>query len=269
MKAFGKQTALTAAMGLLLSGLSFADDPAVRVEVSEEGVAVQAGSSAAAQDASFYRASDLIGMEVKGANDTDLGEVQDLLVNSQTHEIEYFLLDTGLLAGIDGNFTVIPWVVADAHIGPGVEEQYILVDIAQERLRQAPSVNFSEEAALENPEWTAEVATFYEQDLRERPRTTRRDRSDRDPTDRPGARRDRDDPERTPGAADRSRRDRRDQADSPQTRERRDSNPQSRTDDAPESPSTGERPQRDRESTTGRDRPQQPPSSDESAPDQP
>jgi sporulation protein YlmC with PRC-barrel domain len=176
-----------AALVGLIAGSAVAQERAVQRDVD---VDVRVGAEADAQSAGgFYKASDLIGMEVHGQNNEDIGEVQDLLVDSATNEIEYLVLDTGLFADLDGKQPILPWGVVDVHAAADADEHYILVPLTEERIKTAPALNIAEVDLMRSATWIDQVDTFYEADINQR-RTARPDLDrDADNADRPRNRR--------------------------------------------------------------------------------
>lgn len=174
-----------AALVGLIGGSALAQERAVQRDVE-----VRVGAEADAQSTgAFYKASDLIGMEVHGQNNEDIGEVQDLLVDSATNEIEYLVLDTGVFADLDGKQPILPWAVVDVHAAADADEHYILVPLTEERIKTAPALNIAEVDLMRTATWINQVDTFYEADINQR-RTARPDLDrDADNADRPRDRR--------------------------------------------------------------------------------
>lgn len=63
-------------------------------------------------------ASKVIGMDLKGAGDKDLGEIGDVLLDAKTGEMRYAVLEVGGFLGVGEEQRVVPWalvnVVCDA-----------------------------------------------------------------------------------------------------------------------------------------------------------
>jgi ribosomal 30S subunit maturation factor RimM len=129
----------------------------------------QSGHSAS----QLYKASDLIGMNVRGENNAELGKIQDLLVNSRTEEVEFATLGGGLLAASDKS-TVIPWIIADPHVGPGAEDHFVSVALTEQRFKTAPQINLASAELTANADWTREVNQYFETEMQQR-RTARPD----------------------------------------------------------------------------------------------
>lgn len=154
----------------------------------------------------LYKASELLGLAVRGENDTELGDVQDLLINSETQEVQFATLRGGPLAQLDGKATVIPWMLTDVHARPGAEQRFISVSLTEDRLKTAPQINVAEAELTPNADWTTQVNQFFATEIQQR-RVARPDLRE----DEPG--RERPNRQRNP---DRNREGRSGQSDQPQ-----------------------------------------------------
>lgn len=188
-----------AVLGLMTWSVASGQERRIQVEV-ERGEGASTGQ--------FYKASDLIGMEVRGENDAELGEVQDLLIDSNSQEVEFLILDSGLLAGLGGGeMTVIPYVIAETKTGTEADEHFLSVSLTEERFKTAPKINVSEAELMANAAWVTEVNQFFEAEIQQH-RVARPDLRE----DQPG--RERPNRERNP---DRNRQGRPDQPEQPET----------------------------------------------------
>jgi sporulation protein YlmC with PRC-barrel domain len=134
-------------------------------EVPAEEATVAGEAAATGQ---LYKASDLIGMSVQGENEAELGEVRDLLINSETQEVQFLLLHNGGFAGLGGTTTVIPWIIAETHTGPTADEKYISLALTEERLKSAPQMDVSDVAELtSDATWVTQVNEFFATEIRQ------------------------------------------------------------------------------------------------------
>lgn len=170
---------------------------AIPVSAQQGVVDADAVGRPAPDSAGYYKASDLIGMDVRGTDNADLGEVQDLFVNHNTNEIEFLILDTGVLADLDGKQPVIPWTIVERRVGSDADTYFLSVPLTEARIKTAPMVNLRDVALTGTPEWRTQVTDFYDAEIRER-RVARpdldregvrndanRDDADRNQTNRP------------------------------------------------------------------------------------
>src|SRR5688572_11585641 len=85
--------------------------------------------AAADLPASFYRASELVGMRVDGKGDERIGDIRNLAVNAETGRIRYVIIENG------GTLYPIP---ASAVNFAG-NRQRATVDITLDRMKDAPT----------------------------------------------------------------------------------------------------------------------------------
>lgn len=171
-----------ALMGAALVGW-FAGSAPAQERAAQRDADARVGAAADADSSGhYYKASELIGMEVKGENDQDLGEVQDLLVDSSNNEIEFLVLDTGVFADLNGKQPIIPWALANMHVGADNDQHFLMLPITQERIKTAPAINIAEVELMKSSQWRTQVDTFYEKDLSAR-RTARPAELDRNNND--------------------------------------------------------------------------------------
>lgn len=137
-----------------------------------DNAAQNAADNAAAddqQDQNFFRASELIGTNVKGQNGQSLGQIQDLLIDRRSQQIRYFILGNGKTVNAQGNdgnaqassnVHVIPWSVAKPQFADTRDNSFVTVPLEQQRLQQAPTYTWQQ---LQQPQagWVNDVNRFY------------------------------------------------------------------------------------------------------------
>jgi len=116
----------------------------------------------------FFKGSSIIGMEVRGTDNQDLGEVQDILVDRDSNEIRYIILDTGVLADLDGKQPIIPWKLADMKAGAEADTHFLSVPLSQDRIKTAPTLVMTNADLTTTPTWVTKVDDFYGEELKER-----------------------------------------------------------------------------------------------------
>ena len=154
-----KSSLITAAVLCGLATTAYAQERSTRLQTQRSHAEASTG---------FCKASDLIGMEVRGTDNQDLGEVQDLFINRRTHEVEYLILDTGVLADLDGEQPIIPWMITDMRAGSDADTYYLSIPLTQERIKAAPTVVLGDVDLTRTPSFVADVDEFYSAELQER-----------------------------------------------------------------------------------------------------
>lgn len=161
---------------LVAIAASAQDERRVRVQVEEptnDAAAVpevDANAAANADEAGFYRASEVIGTQVKGEDGQSLGRINDLLIDGKSQQIRYFVLSDGdkvdanartaPAAQSSSNLTVVPWSVARPQFGRTPDSRFVTVPFAQTRLREAPSYTW-QEIQTAPTRWVPDVNRFY------------------------------------------------------------------------------------------------------------
>lgn len=133
-----------------------------------DGATVRANPTASAETGQFLRASELIGMQVHGTNNAELGEVQDLVIDGRTHEIKYLVLDTGLFADLGGKQPVIPWMLVETQLTAEADNRFLMVPLTEERIKTAPSYDVADIQLMQSAPWIEQVNQFYDADLQRR-----------------------------------------------------------------------------------------------------
>ena len=115
--------------------------------------------------AGFYRASEVIGTSVRGQGGENMGQIQDLLIDGRTQQIQYFILSSGRTVDAQSKLHVMPWAVAEPQFRSR-EERHFTVQVPPARLREAPA--YSQEQIFGGTQWTNEVNRFYNVPQRQR-----------------------------------------------------------------------------------------------------
>lgn len=130
------------------------EEPAVTEAVTEEPGAVEAELQG------VILASDLLGMTIRSADGDDIAEVQDVVVDSDTGEIQYLVISTNL-EELGGNWVLVP----PQGFSVNVDEDVLVMNVGQDVLINAP--NFAEDefpdSSVEG--WDAEIDTFWQTEI--------------------------------------------------------------------------------------------------------
>jgi hypothetical protein len=160
----------------------------------------------------FYRAKDIIGMTIRSRDGRVLGKIDDLVIDSRTEQVQYFLLDAGTALKAEG-LLIMPFTIVHEHfrVHRARPVKFISIDLEFTELRRAPTITRAKFRTLRDRDVFVRVDRFYKVKRTDR----RRDRRDDDPrkTDRkkprpkslPGLKKDdRKSPQRKPKKDDRS-----------------------------------------------------------------
>jgi len=155
---------------------------AMPAAAQQQTVDADAAGRPATDSAGYYKASDLIGMPVQGADNQELGKVADLLVDGATNQIDYLILDTTSVADLSGQLPIVPWVIADTRYVDNSSTFIINIPLTIDRIRTAPMVTIADLDLRGSPGWRTQVNDFYATDVQER--RVARPELDRDTNDR-------------------------------------------------------------------------------------
>jgi sporulation protein YlmC with PRC-barrel domain len=99
------------------------------------------------------RASKLIGINVSAKDGTNLGQVQDLIVNPNTGKIRFALVGHGFMAGAGETLFPVPWKAVNVQS----EKQFVL-NVDDQKLKSAPAWT---ETQIEQPDYQLRIFRFY------------------------------------------------------------------------------------------------------------
>ena len=104
----------------------------------------------------------LTGYSLVNAQDEDLGEIQELILDLTQGQVLYVVADIGGFLGIGANQIAMPW----DQLQLDEENQNFVVDAEQETLENAPTINLDEweEGSPTDTTWDTDIDDFWEND---------------------------------------------------------------------------------------------------------
>jgi sporulation protein YlmC with PRC-barrel domain len=127
--------------------------------------ASSAASQQATSGANVFRSSELIGMDVKNTQGEDLGEIEDLVVDSSQGEVRYAVLSFGGFLDIGNKLFAVPFHAVKLHKNVGDADEYWFVfNIDKERLENAPGFDESNWPDFTSADWNRDIDVFYGQE---------------------------------------------------------------------------------------------------------
>lgn len=112
-----------------------------------------------------YRASQLIGMDVRNSQGQDLGSIDDIVFDLDSGRIRYAAISFGGFLGIGDKLFAVPIDVL--RMKHGADESHFVFDVTKDRLANAPGFNQDAWPNLGDRKWHDEVDAFYADDARE------------------------------------------------------------------------------------------------------
>lgn len=101
--------------------------------------------------------SSICGTNVKNAKGESLGEIKDLMINTNKNEVAYAVLSFGGFMGFGDKYFAIPF---EALSYDDETNQYLL-SVAQEKLEQAPGFDKNDWPTHANIDYLSRVYTHY------------------------------------------------------------------------------------------------------------
>lgn len=158
-------------------GLPFMAAPAFAQTTNQEGVQSpqsqnqqsqpsqlsQGQSSNQALQAGDMRASNIIGAKVKNQSDEDLGEVQDLIVDASSGQVQYVILAYGGVLGFNEKLFAYPMDRFKA----GNERETLMLTASKEEMENAPGFDKSTWPNWGNSGYRGDIAKHFGQPAKE------------------------------------------------------------------------------------------------------
>jgi sporulation protein YlmC with PRC-barrel domain len=120
-------------------------------------------TSKAVEDSERFRlnkASDLLGQNIENTNDENLGEIDELVLDADRDRINYFVLESGGVLGMGDKHFAIPWEALKITVDEDQDQQFVL-NVTEDRLKNAPVYNENEWPRMSDPMWVRDVYEFY------------------------------------------------------------------------------------------------------------
>src|SRR4030095_716342 len=103
------------------------------------------------------KASEIIGMEVRNAQNEKLGKVEDLIVDLGSGHLSYAILSMGGVLGIGDKLVVAP----ANQFSYALSEKKLTLNMSKEVLQNAPRFEKGKWPDLNDPQWDDETHKYY------------------------------------------------------------------------------------------------------------
>lgn len=122
------------------------------------------------------RVSKMIGMDVQNMKGEDLGEIEDLVMDTQTGKIRYAAISFGGFLGVGDKLFAVPLhALKLKHEG---ENTYFVLNVDKQRLNNAPGFNKDAWPDFGNSQFTSQVDKFYGATSTDTDKTDKEDQKD-------------------------------------------------------------------------------------------
>ncbi|MGX9220695.1 PRC-barrel domain-containing protein [Massilia varians] len=102
-------------------------------------------------------ADTLIGDSVVNAQEEDLGDIKEIMLDMQTGQVAYAVLGFGGFLGLGEKLFAVPWQAL--HLDPANKRMVLNVD--KERLKNAPGFDKDAWPDMSDLNWTSGIHSFY------------------------------------------------------------------------------------------------------------
>jgi sporulation protein YlmC with PRC-barrel domain len=102
------------------------------------------------------RASQLIGANVQSATGDNIGDINDLVIDPQSGQVQFAVLGIGGFLGIGERLTPVPWQAVDLR-----GERNFVLNVERQKLEAAPSIQRGQWNELQNPDYIQRLYTYY------------------------------------------------------------------------------------------------------------
>ena len=101
--------------------------------------------------------SNVIGSHVKNLKGDSLGDIKDLVIDPENSRVVYAVLSFGGVLGLGEKRFAVPL----SAMKRSSEVNTFILDVAQERLQQAPEFNQNNWPQMTDPQWVTAIYDFY------------------------------------------------------------------------------------------------------------
>jgi sporulation protein YlmC with PRC-barrel domain len=155
-----KPTRGSAGSDPVAAGMSESSPPITGRQPDEEGAKIVSSyddESSQGPGPRVMAASTLEGDDVVNLAGDKLGTLDEIMIDVPTGRIAYAVLASGGFLGIGDKLLAIPWraLTLDA------DNECFVLDVAKERLEEAPGFDKDNWPAMANESWAREVHTYY------------------------------------------------------------------------------------------------------------
>jgi sporulation protein YlmC with PRC-barrel domain len=108
----------------------------------------------------LQRSSKIVGSKVENAQGQNLGDIEDIVIDTETGRIAYAVISFGGFLGVGDKLFAVPMGALKRN--PNKADMFVL-NIDKERLKNAPGFDKDKWPRLDDRQWMTTVYTFYGQ----------------------------------------------------------------------------------------------------------
>ncbi len=103
------------------------------------------------------KASSVIGTSVVNAQDENLGDIKEVVIDPDTGKVAYAVVSFGGFLGMGEKLFAVPYSALDYRL----ERNEYVIDISKERLESAPGFDPAHWPTMTDEKWNRDVYQFY------------------------------------------------------------------------------------------------------------
>ncbi len=127
-------------------------------EARSRGKSSQAGG---VESSPFLRASKIIGARVRNSQGENLGDIKDVVLDTEAGQIVYAVVSFGGFLGVGDKLFAVPWKTLRQEGGDSESGDYVL-NVDKEMLKNAPGFDEDTWPDMANRSWQDDVYRYYD-----------------------------------------------------------------------------------------------------------
>jgi sporulation protein YlmC with PRC-barrel domain len=130
-------------------------------QANQERRAGYRGQTARSAHSQTLRLSEIMDMDVRNAQDEDLGAIEDVVVDPKSGQIRYAAVSVGGFLGVGDRLIAVPWQALRIQQEPNDDDKFVLLNADRARIENAPGFNEENWPDFGNQRYAEEVDTYY------------------------------------------------------------------------------------------------------------
>lgn len=102
-------------------------------------------------------AETLVGNDVYNCQDEDIGDIKEIMLDTASGKVCYAVLSFGSILGMGEKLFAVPW----AALKLDTENKRFILDVAKDRLKDAPGFNKDHWPNMADNSWSNDIHSYY------------------------------------------------------------------------------------------------------------
>ncbi|WP_058533467.1 PRC-barrel domain-containing protein [Legionella saoudiensis] len=109
------------------------------------------------QNRGIVKSGEIVGAKVVNPTNEKLGDIAEVVIDKQSGEVNYLVLDFGGFLGFGNKYFAVPWQLFLYND----KEDYFVLNVDKNRLKNAPGFDKEHWPNFSEPEFTTLITNFY------------------------------------------------------------------------------------------------------------